>query len=86
MEEALLDVLLYREFAQIDAHGYLPDESPSCVFATGWRATSWPIRSWHLQRSAEAANLLLKAGTAMHATVIAASSFTKNKNKKRDLR
>ena len=27
MEEAFFDVPLYREFAQLDAHGRLPDES-----------------------------------------------------------
>ena len=31
MEEALFDVPLYREFAGLDAHGRLPDESLSLI-------------------------------------------------------
>jgi hypothetical protein len=45
MEEALFDVPLYREFAELDAHGRLPDERPSC----GWTpprskgtCSAWP--------------------------------------------
>lgn len=49
MEEALFDMPLYRDFAQLDAHGRLPDES-----------------------------------TIVDATLIAAPSSTKNKDKARD--
>ena len=43
MEEALHDVPLYREFAQIGA-GFvrLPDGPRSCAFATCSSATTWP--------------------------------------------
>lgn len=32
MKEAFADVLLYREFAQLDMHGHTPDESAIPVF------------------------------------------------------
>ena len=39
MEEAFFDVPLYREFAQLDAHGRMPDESTILPFATGLKST-----------------------------------------------
>ena len=46
MEEAFFDTPLYREFAQLDANGRMPEKAPSCGFATGWRNTNWPMASW----------------------------------------
>ena len=45
MEEALFDIPLYREFAQLGTQVRLPDESTILRFSTGWRNTSWPIKS-----------------------------------------
>ncbi len=85
MEEAFFDTPLYREFAQLDAFGRLPDESTILRFrhrlekhklAEQILAT---VNELLVQRG-----LLLKAGTAVDATLIAAPSSTKNKDKARD--
>ena len=85
MEEAFFDTPLYREFAQLDAFGRLPDESTILRFrhrlekhklADQILAT---VNELLVQRG-----LLLKAGTAVDATLIAAPSSTKNKDKARD--
>ena len=85
MEEAFFDTPLYREFAQLDAFGRLPDESTILRFrhrlekhklAEQILAT---VNELLVQRG-----LLLKAGTAVDATLIAAPSLTKNKDKARD--
>jgi IS5 family transposase len=85
MEEAFFDVPLYREFVQLDAHGRLPDESTILRFrhrlekhklADGVLATVNDLLS--------SQGLLLRAGSAVDATLIAAPSSTKNKDKQRD--
>ena len=85
MEEAFFDVPLYREFAQLDAHGRLPDESTILRFrhrlekhklADGMLATVNDLLS--------SQGLLLREGSAVDATLIAAPSSTKNKAGKRD--
>ena len=85
MEEAFFDVPLYREFAQLNAHGRLPDESTILRFrhrlekhqlADGMLATVNDLLS--------SQGLLLKEGSAVDATLIAAPSSTKNKESKRD--
>ena len=85
MEEAFFDVPLYREFAQLDAHGRLPDESTILRFrhrlekhklADGILATVNDLLS--------SQGLLLKEGSAVDATLIAAPSSTKNQERKRD--
>ena len=85
MEEAFFDVPLYREFAQLDANGRLPDESTILRFrhrlekhqlADGMLATVNDLLS--------SQGLLLKEGSAVDATLIAAPSSTKNKESKRD--
>ena len=82
MEDAFFDTLLYREFAQLDAHGRLPDESTILRFrhclerhklADQILATVNDLLS--------ACGLLLKAGTAVDATLIPAPRSTKNKGK-----
>ena len=85
MEEAFFDVPLYREFAQLDCRGRLPDESTILRFrhrlekhklADGILATVNEVLS--------SQGLLLKEGSAVDATLIAAPSSTKNKASKRD--
>ena len=85
MEEAFFDVPLYREFAQLDVNGRLPDESTILRFrhrlekhqlADGVLATVNDLLS--------SQGLMLKEGSAVDATLIAAPSSTKNKDGKRD--
>ena len=85
MEEAFFDVPLYREFAQLDSRGRLPDESTILRFrhrlekhklADGILATVNDLLS--------SQGLLLRQGSAVDATLIAAPSSTKNKEGKRD--
>ena len=85
MEEALFDVPLYREFAQLDVRGRMPDESTILRFRPRLerhKLAEQILASVNDLRSAK--GLLLKAGTAVDATLIAAPSSTKNKDKKRD--
>ena len=85
MEEAFFDVPLYREFAQLDANGRMPDESTVLRFrhrlekhklADAILATVNDLLS--------SQGLLLKEGSAVDATLIAAPSSIKNKGGKRD--
>ena len=85
LEEALFDIPLYREFAQLDAHGRLPDESTILRFRH--RLEKHKLADQILATVNEmlaAQGLLLKAGTAVDATLIAAPSSTKNTDKARD--
>ena len=85
MEEALFDVPLYREFAQLDVRGRMPDESTILRFRhrlERHKLAEQILASVNNLLSAK--GLLLKAGTAVDATLIAAPSSTKNKDKKRD--
>ena len=85
MEEAFFDVPLYREFAQLDEFARMPDESTILRFrhrlekhklADQILAT---VNDLLIQRG-----LLLKTGTVVDATLIAAPSSTKNNDKARD--
>ena len=85
MEEAFFDVPLYREFAWLGEFSRLPDESTILRFrhrlekhklADGILATVNDVLSRQ--------GLLLKEGSAVDATLIAAPSSTKNKSGKRD--
>ena len=85
MEEAFFDTPLLREFAQLDEFARLPDETTILRFrhrleehklAGQILAT---VNGLLTQRG-----LLLKAGTAVDATLIAAPTSTKNKGKARD--
>ena len=85
MEEAFFDTPLYREFAQLDAHGRLPDESTILRFRHRLERHKLADQILATVNDLLAAQgLLLKAGTAVDATLIAAPSSTKNKDKKRD--
>ena len=87
MEEAFFDTPLYREFAQLDVNGRMPDESTILRFrhrlekhklAEGILAAVNDLLSEQ--------GLLLKEGSAVDATLIAAPSSTKNKDGKRKKR
>ena len=85
MEEAFFDIPLYREFAKLDAHGRLPDESTILRFRhrlEEHKLAEQILASVNEQLSSK--GLLLKVGTAVDATLIAAPTSTKNKDKVRD--
>ena len=85
MEEAFFDTPIYREFAGLDAHGRMPDESTILRFRH--RLEKHKLAEQILATVNEllaAQGLLLKAGSAVDATLIASPSSTKNKDRKRD--
>ena len=85
MEEAFFDTPLYREFAQLQEFGRLPDESTILRFRH--RLEAHKLAEQILQTVNElltSRGLLLRVGTAVDATLIAAPTSTKNKDKKRD--
>ena len=76
---------VYRQFAQLDAHGRLADESTILRFRH--RLEKHKLAELILATVNDlltAKGLLLKAGTAVDATLIAAPSSTKNKDRARD--
>jgi IS5 family transposase len=85
MEEAFFDTPLYREFAKLEEFTRLPDESTILRFRHRLekyklaRAILGTVNDLLMQRG-----LLLKAGTVVDATLIAAPSSTKNQDKSRD--
>ena len=85
MEEAFFDTPLYREFAQLDEFARLPDESTILRFRHRLEKHKLAeqilasVNALLTQRG-----LLLKAGTVVDATLIAAPPSTKNKDKARD--
>ena len=85
MEEALVDVPLYRQFAQIQEFTRLPNESTILRFRH--RLEKHKLAEQILDTVngiLEAKGLLLKHGTVVDATLIAAPSSTKNKDHARD--
>ena len=85
MEEAFFDVPLYREFAQLDECGRLPDESTILRFRhrlEKHKLADGILASVNHLLSEQ--GLLLRQGSAVDATLIAAPSSTKNKSGKRD--
>jgi len=79
MEESFFDVPLYREFARLDAHGRLPDESTILRFCH--RLEKHKLADGILASVNDllrSQGLLLKEGSAVDATLIAAPSSTKN--------
>ena len=86
MEEALHDMALFREFAQLDAGATrLPDESTILRFRHLLEANNLAsqilatVNAKLIERG-----LLLKAGTVVDVTLIAAPSSTKNNSGERD--
>jgi IS5 family transposase len=86
MEEALHDVLIYREFAGLDAGiTRIPDESTILRFRRLLEEHNLAAQMLAaVNATLVQAGLLLKAGTAVDATLIAAPSSTKNNDGKRD--
>jgi len=85
MEEAFFDTPLYREFAQLEEFGRMPDESTILRFRH--RLEKHKLAEKILATVNDLLTqqgLLLKAGTAVDATIIAAPSSTKNKGGLRD--
>ena len=85
MEEAFFDTPLYREFAQLEEFARLPDESTIVRFRH--RLEKHKLAEQILSVVNELLTkkgLLLKAGTAVDASLIAAPTSTKNKDKERD--
>ena len=85
MEEAFFDTPLYSEFAQLEALSRLPDESTILRFRHRLEKHKLAdsilsvVNDLLVQRG-----LLLKTGTVVDATLIAAPTSTKNKDKARD--
>lgn len=85
MQEAFFDTPAYLHFAGLDPHGRIPDESTILRFRHRLEKHKLAdqilasVNDLLAQRG-----LLLKAGTAVDATLIAAPSSTKNKDKSRD--
>ena len=86
MEEGLHDVPLYREFARLDAGmSRIPDESTILRFRHLLEAHNLAAQILNCVNTQLAhAGLLLKAGTVVDATLIAAPSSTKNSTGQRD--
>jgi len=85
MEEAFFDTPLYSEFAKLDAFGRMPDESTILRFRH--RLEKHKLAEQILgtvNALLTERGLLLKVGTAVDATIIAAPSSTKNADKARD--
>ncbi len=86
MEEALHDIPLYREFAHLDAGiTRLPDESTILRFRHLLEQHDLGARILATVNAQLAARgLMLKSGTVVDATLIAAPSSTKNQDGQRD--
>jgi IS5 family transposase len=85
MEEAFFDTPIYREFAQLGEFARLPDESTILRFRH--RLEKHKLAEQILATVNELLSqrgLMLKTGTVVDATLIAAPSSTKNKDKERD--
>lgn len=86
MEEALHDVAVFRQFAGLDTgEDHLPDESTILRFRhllERHRIAEQILAAVNAMLTAK--GLMLKAGTVIDATIIAAPSTTKNKEGKRD--
>jgi IS5 family transposase len=85
MEEAFFDIPLYRQFARLPEFGRVPDESTILRFRHRLEKNKLAdaildeVNTLLSQRG-----LMLKTGTVVDATLIAAPSSTKNQDKERD--
>jgi IS5 family transposase len=86
MEEALYDTPMFREFVGLDAgEDNLPDESTILRFRHLLEAHNLSIQILAtVNATLTAKGLLLKSGTVVDATLIAAPSSTKNSSGERD--
>ena len=85
MEEAFFDTPVFREFAQLEEFARLPDESTILRFRH--RLEEHKLAEQMLITVNElltAEGLLLKAGTVVDVTLIAAPTSAKNKDRVRD--
>jgi IS5 family transposase len=86
MEEALYDTPMFREFSRLDVgEDHLPDESTILRFRHLLEAHNLSIQILAtVNATLSAKGLLLKQGTVVDATLIAAPSSTKNSSGERD--
>ena len=86
MEEALYDTPMFREFAGLDmGEDHLPDESTILRFRHLLEAHNLSVQILAtVNATLTAKGLLLKQGTVVDATLIAAPSSTKNQDGERD--
>ncbi len=86
MQEALHDISLYREFARLDpGDTRLPDESTILRFRHLLETNNLSLQVLTtINATLASKGLLLKTGTVVDATLIAAPSSTKNKDGQRD--
>ena len=86
MEEALYDTPMFRDFASLDmGEDHLPDESTILRFRHLLEAQNLSVQILAtVNATLTAKGLLLKQGTVVDATLIAAPSSTKNQNGERD--
>jgi IS5 family transposase len=85
MEEALHDIALFREFAGLGWNSRLPDESTILRFRHLLEKHKLAEQILaEVNELLRAKGLMLKAGTVVDATLIAAPSSTKNSTGKRD--
>ena len=85
MEEAFFDTPLYREYARLDEFSCIPDESTILRFRhwlEKYKLADDILATVNALLSGQ--GLMLKEGSAVDATLIAAPSSTKNKQGKRD--
>jgi len=85
MEEALYEIVPMRQFAQLPLTGALPDETTVLNFRRLLETHQLAPRLLEAVNAHLAERgLLLRRGTIVDATIIAAAPSTKNKDKKRD--
>jgi transposase, IS5 family len=86
MEEALYDTPMFREFAGLDVgEDHLPDESTILRFRHLLEANDLSLQILAtVNATLTAKGLMLKQGTVVDATLIAAPSSTKNQDGQRD--
>jgi IS5 family transposase len=85
MEEAFFDTPVYREFAQLEEFARLPDESTILRFRHRLEKHKLSEKILAVVNDLlSQRGLLLKTGTVVDATLIAAPTSTKNKDKARD--
>jgi transposase, IS5 family len=87
MEEALYDTPMFREFAGLDmGEDHLPDESTILRFRHLLETHQLSVQNLAtVNTTLTAKGLLLKQGTVVDATLIAAPSSTKNQHGERDI-
>nr|WP_263145139.1 IS5 family transposase [Pseudomonas sp. RIT-PI-AD] len=83
MEEALYETTILRQFAGLSLER-MPGETPFSTSVGCWRGMGWRSDSRRVNGYLSDKGLLLRQGTIVDATLIHASSSTKNQDGKRD--